>query len=380
MRSKQLWKIGVGTAVVFACVSLFLHIPAVWSVLSLALRAVLPIPVGLCTAFVLNLWLRFLEKVWDRRLGTKSLKAKRPVCLFLCLLTMVGVLALLLLAVVPQLWRSVLGLWERIPTYIERIQHVWSVLSEKLAAFSVSLPPLSLDSESVREAIASYWERYGHVLLNFSVNLTKTVFSIVWNGVISIALAIYVLAQKEKLREGIRKLCFAFGSSRFTDGFFDFCRIVEAAFSKFIIGQLTEAVILGGLCFAGMLLFRFPYAALISVLIGISALIPIFGAFIGTGIGACLILLEEPIQAVWFVVFILVLQQIEGNVIYPRVVGKSVGLPGVWVLIAVTVGSSFGILGMLLAVPLFSVVYTLLKRFCQVRGEALSESKTEENA
>lgn len=371
MRSKQPRNILAGAAVVFACVTLILHIPAVWSVLSHALRAVLPIPIGLCIAFVLNLWLRVMERLWDRRLGEKGQKAKRPVCLTLCLLTFVGLAALILLAVLPQLWRSVSGLLEQIPTYMERIGGVWQTLSEKLAAFSVQLPPLSTNAADLQAILTAYMEQYGHVLLRFSVDMVKTVCSVLWYGVVSTVIAIYILAQKERLGRSLRRLCAACFSPRCADGILSFCRISDAAFSKFLVGQLTEAVILGGLCFVGMLVFRFPYAALISVLIGISALIPIFGAFIGTGIGAFLILLEEPMQAVWFVVFILVLQQIEGNLIYPRVVGKSVGLPGVWVLIAVTVGSSFGVLGMLLAVPLFSIVYALLKQFCLMRNGAV---------
>jgi predicted PurR-regulated permease PerM len=133
------------------------------------------------------------------------------------------------------------------------------------------------------------------------------------------------------------------------------------------VGQLTEAVILGGLCFLGMALLRIPFALLISVLVGVTALIPVFGAFIGMGVGALLILSVEPIKALWFLIFLILLQQVEGNLIYPRVVGRSVGLDGVWVLMAVTLGSSFGVVGMLLAVPLASVLYTLAKEFAEKR-------------
>ena len=158
-------------------------------------------------------------------------------------------------------------------------------------------------------------------------------------------------------------------------------------FTRFVTGQLTEACIIGILCFIGMLIFGMPYAAIISVLIGFTALIPIFGAFIGTGIGAFLILLENPLKAFWFVVFIIVLQQLEGNLIYPRVVGKSVGLPGIWVLTAVTIGGGlFGILGMLFSVPVCSVLYVLFRKFVnnrvkdedtQTESKEQTEEKTE---
>ena len=145
-------------------------------------------------------------------------------------------------------------------------------------------------------------------------------------------------------------------------------RMTNRTCSNFVTGQLTEAVILGTLCFLGMLIFRLPYAGVISVLVGFTALIPIFGAFIGVGIGAFLILLVSPIKALWFILFFVILQQLEGNLIYPRVVGKSVGLPGIWVLAAVTVGgNAFGLAGMLLAVPLCSVLYTLARQGVNAR-------------
>ncbi|MGN1319588.1 MAG: AI-2E family transporter, partial [Acutalibacteraceae bacterium] len=148
----------------------------------------------------------------------------------------------------------------------------------------------------------------------------------------------------------------------------DFTAMTNDIFTKFVTGQLTEACIIGSLCFIGMLIFGMPYAGIISVLIGFTALIPIFGAFIGTGIGAFLILLENPLKAFWFVVFIIVLQQLEGNLIYPRVVGKSVGLPGIWVLTAVTIGGGlFGVLGMLFSVPVCSVLYVLFRKFVNKR-------------
>ena len=144
------------------------------------------------------------------------------------------------------------------------------------------------------------------------------------------------------------------------DKLLNLLRLANKTFTNFITGQLTEAVIIGALCFIGMTIFRMPYAPAISVLVGFTALIPVFGAFIGTAVGAFLILLVKPIQAVWFVIFIIVLQQFEGNLIYPKVVGKSVGLPGIWVLVAVTVGgNAMGVMGMLISVPLCSVLYAV---------------------
>ena len=211
-------------------------------------------------------------------------------------------------------------------------------------------------------------------MLELTLGVARSVVSLVWNAVLSLAISLYVLAQKERLGGQVRKLLRSLFSEQTVGRIFGFARITEKVFERFITGQVTEALIIGGLCFVGMLIFGMPYALLISVMVSVTALIPIFGAFIGTGIGAFLILLEEPMTAVWFVIFIIVLQQLEGNLIYPKVVGKSVGLPGVWVLIAVTVGSSFGIVGMLLSVPIASVAYQLLRQFANRRcgtGEAV---------
>ena len=190
--------------------------------------------------------------------------------------------------------------------------------------------------------------------------------------------AFYLLAQKEKLGRQVKKASNAILKPKPAQNLTNVTKLTNSVFTKFITGQFTDACIIGVLCFIGMLIFRMPYAAIISVLIGFTALIPIFGAFIGAGVGAFLILLESPVKAFWFIVFIIILQQIEGNLIYPKVVGKSVGLPGIWVLVAVTVGGSLaGVLGMLFSVPVSTVLYVLFKEFVnnKTKEQALEEVK-----
>ena len=183
------------------------------------------------------------------------------------------------------------------------------------------------------------------------------------NTVLGMIFAIYVLLQKEKLSAVCKKLLYAWLPEHPVDTVVEVARLVQKTFSNFISGQCLEACILGLMFFISMSLFRMPYAAVISMLIAVTSLIPIFGAFIGCILGAFLILISNPMQAVWFIVLFLVLQQIEGNLIYPHVVGNSVGLPSIWVLVAVTTGAStMGVLGMLINIPLFSVIYTLLRR------------------
>jgi len=195
------------------------------------------------------------------------------------------------------------------------------------------------------------------------MNFTSSLFGGIVDLVLGFVFSMYVLSQKEKLGSNVKKVMNTFLPQKRVGQVTEIIAISDKAFSNFITGQLTEALIIGALCFIGMVAFNMPYALTISVLVGFTALIPVFGAFIGTAIGAFLILMVSPIKAVWFIVFIIVLQQIEGNFIYPKVVGKSVGLPGIWVLTAVTIGNGmFGLLGMIVAVPTFSVLYTLLKK------------------
>lgn len=329
----------------------------------------MPILAGLALAFILNLPLRLFERLWIKRFGAKRRGLRRGVCLLFCLLLIGGIIALILLAVLPQIIRTLGSLLESLPDYIDKIQGWWSFLSDFLVrhSFPFALPPLELDSERIGNAIGAYLEQHGHKLVDASVGFLLSTLSTVLNILVSCVIAIYVLAQKERLGASCKKLLAALFSEPTAGRILNFARLSERVFAKFITGQGTEAIIIGALCFVGMLLFRMPYALLISVLVSVTALIPIFGAFIGTGIGAFLILMVNPAQALWFVVFIVILQQLEGNLIYPRVVGKSVGLPSVWVLIAVIVGSSFGIVGMLISVPLASIAYCLLRQFADAR-------------
>ena len=187
-------------------------------------------------------------------------------------------------------------------------------------------------------------------------------------------------AQKEGFGRQAKKSALAiFGAER-AKKIVSFADFTNNVFTKFVTGQLTEACIIGVLCFVGMSIFRMPYAGIVSILVGFTALIPIFGAFIGTGIGAFLILLENPIKAFWFIVFIIVLQQLEGNLIYPRVVGKSVGLPGIWVLAAVTIGGGlFGVVGMLFSVPVCSVMYVLFREFVNKKNKEYNTEEAEKD-
>ena len=340
--------------------------------LSTVFSIFLPFLLGGCLAFLLNVILRPVERgwrcAWGKRYGPRQKRAQRPVCLLVSTLLLVGVVFAIFFIVVPALKDSVVNFVSLLPSRQVHLEHWWNDLVGFLEAHSIQLPEFSLNSTELQNNITSFLSKYGEDFLNTTIGITSSIFSLVVNLVLALAFSLYLLAQKETLTGQAKKVVRALFSEKWAHWITDVARMTNRTFSNFVTGQLTEAVILGTLCFLGMLIFRLPYAGVISVLVGFTALIPIFGAFIGVGIGAFLILLVSPIKALWFILFFVILQQLEGNLIYPRVVGKSVGLPGIWVLAAVTVGgNAFGLAGMLLAVPLCSVLYTLARQGVNAR-------------
>ncbi len=365
-------------------VTLFAIFVAIWGVCHLSsliavfgalLSLIVPIIAGGCIAFILNIPLRLFERVWIKWFGTRAKKLRRAVCLIITLLFFAAIIALLLGLILPQMWKTVENIADHIPNYITKARGWYASLAGFLTRFSVTLPPLNINTEDIMAKVGAFVADNSHHIIDTSVNIATTAFSAVFDTVVSFVIAIYILLQKEKLSVQAKKLLYSILSEKNTERALAFARLSEKTFSGFVTGQLTEAFIIGILCFVGMLIFKMPYAPLISVMVGVTALIPIFGAFIGTGIGAFLILFESPFKALMFVVFIIVLQQLEGNIIYPRVVGSQVGLPGLWVLIAVTVGSEFGVFGMLISVPIASLLYSVTRQIvnARIREKGLEE-------
>lgn len=353
------------TAVVFWAVNNFSvalqFIKGIVSVIS-------PFIIGLCVAFIINVLLRQLEKLWNKIPSKKHKdtldKMRRPVCLVGSIIIIVGVIFILLFMIIPEISKTVAMIIEMMPQYLQKTEIWWVEVRELMSEYAIVLPELDIDLGEVLNKVSSAISQIGPAFINRTFAFTGSIFNGIFNFVLGLVFSMYVLAQKEKLGVSAKKVLNALFSEEKVNSILEVCSLTNKTFSNFITGQLTEAGIIALLCFIGMSIFRFPYALAISALVGFTALIPVFGAFIGTAIGAFLILMISPMKAIWFIVFIIVLQQLEGNLIYPRVVGKSVGLPGIWVLTAVTLGSGlFGILGMLVAVPVFSVLYTLFKKF-----------------
>lgn len=328
-------------------------------------HAAVPLVVGAMIAYVANILMSFYERKIKWK-GRRWLKVERPVCMLLAFATVIAAIILLIQLIIPQLISCFRVLLDALPGAIESL-YQW--LEEN---FSISA---WLEGQETIFTTETDWmslmKKFGSVLLNGvggAMNVVVSVTSSMVGGVISLFMslifAIYILLSKEKLGSQFHRMMVRIlGAERCGKVESVLCMLDDCMHS-YIVGQCIEAVILGSLCAVGMMLLRLPYALMIGALVGVSALIPIAGAYIGAAVGAVMIFSVSPMQAVVFLVFLIVLQQIEGNLIYPRTVGSSLGLPGIWVLAAVTIGGGvMGVLGMILFVPLTAAAYRLLGRY-----------------
>ena len=338
-----------------------------WQFAAALLSNFTPLFAGLAIAFVLTQPCAFFRRHLDRALGgTPLAKASVPLAVLLSYLLLFGVVAALVAFVIPQFVSSVGTFLSNLEGYMRQAQ-VWvnsfmewfNVEGQALTGMDQLLSRLDQVLRNVFNSTLDALSNVVPFLLNFTTNLV----SVVVTSVLALVFSIYMLAGKDTLLGQCRRVLKAYLPKPLCDAVLDVTALTAGTFSRFVTGQVTEAIILGCLTFLGMLLLRLDYAPLISVLIGVSALVPIVGAYVGAATSALLLLMVSPMKALIFLVFLVCLQQFEGNVIYPRVVGTSLGLPGIWVLAAVTVGGGlFDFLGMLLSVPIASVLYTLLKR------------------
>ncbi len=356
-----------------------MNFTSVMGILRHIVSIISPFILGFCFAYVINVLLRPIEKLWDKLFAKKKAKIfnniKRPVSLVVSILLLIGAIFVLLFIIVPEITKTIETLIVTLPGYMEEIE-IWCLNMENvLTDRGIVIPEVDIDFEKVGETITDFLSTSGKAFFNKTLDFTTSIFSAVFNIVLAFVFSLYLLAQKELLGKQFKRFLNAYLPKKRVEWLGYLSNIMNRAFTKFITGQLTEAVIIGVLCFIGMSIFSIPYAMMVSVLVGFTALIPVFGAFIGTGIGAFLILMVNPIKALWFIIFIIILQQLEGNLIYPKVVGKSVGLPGIWVFAAVTIGGGiFGMVGMLISVPVCSVIYTLLRESVNKRTAIKKQS------
>ena len=329
-------------------------------------QIIFPFILGGAIVFVLNVPMSFLEKkIFEnvKKENKAARKLARPVSLLLTIVLVVGVIALVMIGVIPQLTKTMGSLMINITDFIPQIK-IWirDFFHDNREIMNLVDQVQFNPDQAIRWGISLLGNGAGN-MMNTTVSAVGSVVSGLATFFIAFSFACYVLLQKEKLHVQVRKVLFAFLPKQKADAFLKVCSLTYRTFANFLTGQCLEAVILGCMFVVTLSILRMPYALLIGVLIAFTALIPIFGAFIGCAVGSFLIFMVSPKQAIIFIIVFLVLQQIEGNLIYPHVVGESVGLPSIWVLAAVTIGGNLmGIVGMLVFIPLLSVVYTIFRK------------------
>lgn len=326
-----------------------------------------PFLLGGAIAFILNVPMRAIERNLMPR-AKSAARFRRPMALVLALVGVLGVLALASWVIGPGIAEAVMSIVNQIPLAAKRLQEQLLELEEYLPQLEAIIAELDINWGELSKKAIDLAQDWGSGLLSSGSGFIGGVVSGVSTFVIGLIFSFYILLQKEKLSRQARQVFYAILPERWADRLLEVLRLAERTFSSFLSGQCLEACILGTLFVVAMTLFQIPYALLVGVLIALTALIPIVGAFIGCAVGALLIAIDDPWKALWFIVLFLVLQQVEGNLIYPHVVGSSVGLPSIWVLFAVTLGGSLmGILGMLVFIPVCSVLYALFRGYVKDR-------------
>jgi predicted PurR-regulated permease PerM len=328
-------------------------------VMSWLFKLILPFIVGFSLAFLINVIMVPIENRLKTIFKNYSYVSERVIALIISLLLIIFAISFLLFLVVPEFKNTIGMVSQRLPEMAKKID-TWQGSYIKNIPFK--LPDIEINWENVIEWGRAFVGKGGSAIFSTTVNISSSILNVFFNIIIGFVFAIYLLLQKENLSKQVKDTLFRFISENRVNKVIKLGNKSQEIFSNFIRGQFLEALIIGLLTFIGMLVFNLPYPLVISALVGFTAIIPVFGALIGTCIGVFLILMVNPIKALWFLIFLLILQQIEGNLIYPKVVGNSIGLPSIWVFTAVTIGASaFGVLGMLIGVPLCSLLYSILR-------------------
>ncbi len=355
---KNYFNIGLGIFILYLCIHYW---DAAAELVLMVLGAAVPLLVGGMIAYFVNILMNFYE----RKYFTKSKKVlvkktRRPVCMLLAFLTIAAIIALIVILVVPQLISGIQLILAELPgtlEYVVKKALEWNIISDNAAGLLSSI-----DWQSrIGELIEIFTSGVGNIM-NVALKAVSSVFSWIVSGILSIIFAVYLLAAKDKLKIQCKRVMTHYLADKLYNKIIYVLSVLDDCFHRYIVGQCTEAGVLGVLCTFGMIILKLPYPTMIGALVAFTALIPVAGSYIGAAVGAFMILTVSPIEALFFLIFIVVLQQLEGNLIYPKVVGSSIGLPGIWVLAAVTIGGGIlGVLGMLLGVPVAAAIYKLIR-------------------
>lgn len=369
---KTCLRVGVSVVLVWLVINYW---NSVIHFLGFAFKAAGPLIVGAVMAYIANIMMRFFEVRLFPKSKSKFMTAiRRPVCLLLAIACVCVMIAFLINTVLPELVACVTMLVEKLPKYIQKL-YEWLEreynISEYLAGLNLNSGNADLRT-TITKALNVVWAGVGGVM-GAAVSLVSGVISTLISAFLAIVFAAYLLMGKEKLSKQFHGLIRTYMGVKLEKRIFYVLNTLDDAFHSFIVSQCTEALILGSLCILGMLIFNFPYAIMIGTLVGFTALVPIAGAYFSGAVGAFMIFTIDPLKALLFVVFLVCLQQIEGNLIYPRVVGSSINLSPIWVLAGVTIGGGMmGVVGMLLGVPLAATIYQLVSRDMLARQQGLS--------
>ena len=365
---KQIRGLIVFTALLIVCLWKY---DVVMDAFRFVLNILYPFLLGSAIAFVLSVPMNFVErKLFTERKFPEKYKRKyaRGISLLIVLSGVIGLLAIIMFGLIPQLAGTFASLGKSIQDFIPQLQEWADHWFHNNKEIMNVVNNLEFDWNKVMEAAMEFLKNGAGSMLESTINTAKNIIGAVGTFFIAFVFAMYILLQKEKLGRQAKKVLFAFVRKGRAEAALEVLALTYKTFSSFLTGQCVEALILGSMFVIAMTLLRLPYALLTGIVIAFTALIPIFGAFIGCAVGAFLIFMVSPVQALIFIVLFLVLQQIEGNLIYPHVVGNSVGLPSIWVLAAVSIGGSLmGIVGMLIFIPLMSVFYALFREVVYIK-------------
>ena len=369
-----LWLIGIAIACSVIILDLK-NIPLIKEFVGNVTDIVMPLIIGFVIALIINVPMSFLEdKLWKKSTSDRMNKIRRPIAFVLSLVFIIGILAGVVWLVIPALVEAVTVIADGVMSYVNTLS---AMSREEIAQLPVGKLLLNVDWVKTMKTIETFLKNQGGDIVNTAVGTVSSLISGIYDFFIAIVFTVYILFNKEKLKAQTSRLTKAWIPDKVADFTIHACKLLGKNFKNFVTGQSLEAVILGVLCMIGMFSLQIPYAPMVGALVGVTAIIPVVGGFIGAFVGAFMILTVSPIKAVIFLIYILVLQQLEGNLIYPKVMGTSVNLPSMWILAAVTIGGGIaGAGGMLLAVPVASTIYVLVREATEKREEKLI-SKTE---
>ena len=349
--------------------------PTVSGLLGAFLGAASPLLIGCALAYVLNILMSFYERhFFPRSTNSKLIKCRRPLCMLAAIISLLAIITLIVWLVLPQLVDCVELLLSQLPGAI----NAGIAYLDKLPFFSEDLIATlsSIDWNSKIGDIVNVVTSGVGSVMNVVIATVSSVFSAIITGFMAVIFSIYLLMGRDKLQSQSKRLLRHYMKPAHYEKLMYVLSVLNNCFRRYIAGQCIEAVILGALCALGMLILRLPYASMIGALVAFTALIPVAGAYIGAIVGAFMILMVSPVKALIFLIFLVILQQLEGNLIYPKVVGSSMGLPGIWVLASVVIGGGvMGVLGMLLGVPLAAAIYTLVRNDMNKKSTPAVEEK-----